>query len=766
MNYDRLIIVPVGTSLLSKIPASLMKDQINFQKLQDCCKEEGVKQKFLPSSGVDFQTLLENNNLKTFVVTYLKEVNPEYFLELRAKGEIKHPAQDMLSAELASLGMLYMVEKENGSKQSRDKILLIASDSDAGVFCACMVRQVLLSNSFFQTRVSFVEILRVEGLSMGEDQDTKTQLQPSPREGISKLASELIEIMQREKNLILINITGGYKSPLPYLVLLGLCTAQAEIFYLYELSPKIIWMPKLPISFDLLTWRDLRGYLLSIPHMEEVPIGWLEEAIGEFRNLFEIAGEQVYPQPQMAKLRLNPVGKAFVRYYRQKKAGDITQFGRGYLLTDHIQNEKKRLALRQCIDRWQYISIGDQIPETVEHSRGHSQRLLEIAAQMLFPVLHGEPGKESFLGKNLEERDNNLIALLSGIWLHDIGHSWGYVHQAKDGKYYLDANSKSFLTKNFYQLTRDLHHFLSAEMIHREKDELFKSLKDEKWQKDPDVFDDEMVQAIEDICLYHRQTMPVNEGEAGTYPLVGKISLPLVKITNTRVNVPLITAILRIIDEGEEQEERAIGDAYLMVRKSQYHRDSDLLKEKISALSKILEPEMEKITNTELNSLKKLFDLINQNDPEALFPKIAEKSGDLSKYKKNAEQLKEATCSFLESLESGAFTPSISVILRDWLEALDNFAFIQRQPSHFQQHRGLSAVFYLPILNEKSGYRYQVRIVVKGGKEEEQKEWKANAMKVLENIKDEYKQLKPILNGYKIYFDFESSSIVEEHVEE
>jgi hypothetical protein len=56
--------------------------------------------------------------------------------------------------------------------------------------------------------------------------------------------------------------------------------------------------------------------------------------------------------------------------------------------------------------------------------------------------------------------------------------------------------------------------------------------------------------------------------------------------------------------------------------------------------------------------------------------------------------------------------------------------------------------------------------VVKGGKEEEQKEWKANAMKVLENIKDEYKQLKPILNGYKIYFDFESSSIVEEHVEE
>lgn len=348
----------------------------------------------------------------------------------------------------------------------------------------------------YKDMIGEVHVERIIGL-VGDDSDT------FGRQGLDNIIRQTTELIKERqgKRPLYLNVTGGYKGVLPYLVLLGLAFGRMDVFYLFEDSDKIVWLPKLPVGFNLFTWRNYRAFIRSIPHIEGLKEDDLETLIPDtLRTLLE-------RKRMNNKFPLNVLGKELHDQYEGERGKEISEYGRGYLLADKINNPQKQKALQDCINRWQYLWLGDMIPETVEHARGHTQRVLELAAQILYPILSED---ENFFGDNPDQTDNNLIALISAIWLHDLGHSGDYIKWENDN----NENSIEYKIKGFPSLIRELHHFLSWYRIDKDKNKLFEFRdKNDEWVRDTTIFSKDLIESIRLICLYHRGGMPVLHNE-------------------------------------------------------------------------------------------------------------------------------------------------------------------------------------------------------------------------------------------------------------
>jgi hypothetical protein len=79
----------------------------------------------------------------------------------------------------------------------------------------------------------------------------------------------LIEHHRDQGDTVLINATGGFKAQIAYATLLGILY-RVEVNYIHEDFGDIIQLPLVPISYDLLMWRQygpLLGQLLSVPDL-------------------------------------------------------------------------------------------------------------------------------------------------------------------------------------------------------------------------------------------------------------------------------------------------------------------------------------------------------------------------------------------------------------------------------------------------------------------------------------------------------------------
>jgi hypothetical protein len=465
---------------------------------------------------------------------------------------------------------------------------------------------------------------------------------------------------------------------------------------------------------------------------------------------------------------LTTLGEALEKKYDEEKEGELTPYGRGYLLVDKIHDKHKRKALQDCINRWQYLWLGDLIPETVEHARGHTQRVLELAAQILYPILNKD---ENFFGDNPDQTDNNLIALISAIWLHDLGHSGDYI------KWKNDNNEKplEYEIKGFPSLIRELHHMLSWALIDKGKNKLFESRdKNDEWVRDTTIFSKDLIESIRLICLYHRGGMPILHNEEKRDYVGLRVKKSLEELRKDHVNIPLLGALLRIADGGDVQEERTISPNYRAMRDLQTDRELETLekeerkyREKVDVsqlpgyLSYLKETatkyfndeslkrddQYEKITNIseDTEMMKKLEDLKKENQDHC-----------------NDVLLDYLTINCIQKYIQGDGLKDIGdteIVLRNWLTALDQYVFKKSTEPHFKKHGGISAVMYLPDKpkeeNRKKGYHYKVLAIHKEGKDDgERIELIENVKKVLTGgIKDEYEKVKDILNDHHIYFD-------------
>ncbi len=377
-------------------------------------------------------------------------------------------------------------------------------------------------------------------------------LDPKKSEKFPMAVEELFQVIEDSikcfSGEIYINITGGYKGLLPYLTMLGMALAKINIFYLFEESTEIIELPTYPMAFDLMEWRDWRGLLLPFTLQGDSVLNNKQK-----EQLYNaVKGEKVAGLiDDKPPYNYNSIGLLMHRLYEEGKGRVISEFGSGSILLDLFRDQSYARYLRgYCIPKWRYLSVGDHIPETVEHGRGHVQRLLELAQQVL-------------VATELKLTDEQLFVLICSIWLHDLGHSGDFFYyEGQNGlvqKPNDTGDESKFSVYGDPDKVRKYHNFLTYQLLKENKLFLFPNSTD---------FDltDHLTRSIQIACLYHRVKMPVENGHKYNEEVM--ISRGIKEFGRNVVVIPgfpVVAALLRFIDGAENQEERSGSNDYYEV---------------------------------------------------------------------------------------------------------------------------------------------------------------------------------------------------------
>ncbi len=118
-----------------------------------------------------------------------------------------------------------------------DKIILISTYTIEGRLCAELVREFLISKGLIAQEN--VQIEEIKGLQANDGKEFT-------HEGIKNLLSYLLKY---EGENIVLNITGGYKSVVPYLALIGMLFNK-PICYIHEDSEDIITLTHIPVLLN------------------------------------------------------------------------------------------------------------------------------------------------------------------------------------------------------------------------------------------------------------------------------------------------------------------------------------------------------------------------------------------------------------------------------------------------------------------------------------------------------------------------------------
>jgi CRISPR/Cas system-associated protein Csm6 len=478
---------------------------------------------------------------------------------------------------------------------------------------------------------------------------------------------------------VFLNITGGYKGLVPYLTMLGMALGkEVRIFYLFEESPEIIWLPTLPMAFDVLQWRDQRGLLQPF----EPPLDKLLEPVQK-QSLFKaLQGTRIYTlldTDDSGNVSLNAMGRFLSNLYDQDRERRLSRFGSGHLLLDLFSGKGTGLRnyiAERCIPNWIYMSAGDHIPETVEHGRGHVQRLLELAQQFI-------------LAARLKLSDEQLFVLISSIWLHDIGHTGDFFKfEGKDGLIQNKEKYESLDKRYCYgdpDMVRTNHSLLTYQLI-----------KNDDSQPDvnkkiifPEGFPtgyvrSQLIRSVQLACLFHRRKMPVQVKNGDSVKLEDfQVTKGVQDFKSPEIieGFSLVAALLRICDGAENQAERSGGDEYEKVMRWVIKRrvsamlEMDAFPQSLATL-RIARPEL----FTVKKGMEKYVRSFDWNGSDIDF---------LDKAKKRIESVGKADpgCPSLKQLAAEA-------------------EFKARQPPHHKKHRMISQTFVVSlkeVVEEKNG---------------------------------------------------------------
>lgn len=150
--------------------------------------------------------------------------------DIKATG--KERFLSLISAETNSLERLRV--------RADDQVVLLHSDTLDGKLCANEVAELLRTDLGIANPV----LEPVDGLQV-------TDATRFRRDGIGSLFKRLDEyaVLAGDEGEVLLNITGGFKSVVPYVTLYGMLRGQ-RVVYLFERSEELISLPPAPLAFD------------------------------------------------------------------------------------------------------------------------------------------------------------------------------------------------------------------------------------------------------------------------------------------------------------------------------------------------------------------------------------------------------------------------------------------------------------------------------------------------------------------------------------
>lgn len=182
-------------------------------------------------------------------------------------SSIKLPRDlDDTSAEIKSL--VKMGTDEN------DAVILISSDTIDGKLCAESVRDFLIEHKLYSG--TSLQIKEIVGLQASDGARFQ-------KEGLKNLLNYLVPL---EHQNIIFNPTGGYKSVVPYVALMGMIYNK-PVKYIHENSENILTLTGVPIILDDDLILRIETKLQKIEESTSIPIEKWQEGIDYYDRRFD-----------------------------------------------------------------------------------------------------------------------------------------------------------------------------------------------------------------------------------------------------------------------------------------------------------------------------------------------------------------------------------------------------------------------------------------------------------------------------------------------
>ena len=559
------------------------------------------------------------------------------------------------SAEIQSLWLFFQNEPafENKGRTVKEIILYHTETEEnthkTGEIAAKAVRDIIDNvKQKYNIAIHADTTVRVESFQF-KDINNREDFKAGVADLFDKIHKRIEEAHKASK-LIILDITAGYKVLIPFTSLLSFLEREIRVIYGFEEANRIIDIPSLPLVWDYRTLDEFRVIFVGLG--KEIENDTYELLYPKVKELFDY-------DPSIQKYRLNPFGELISEKYQKER---YRRYGYGAPLLDRLENNSIRKRLEEKLDKWEHLWIGDQIPETVEHARYHSHRLLELAHYFL-----------RFTKRRLSDED--LFLLISSIWLHDIGHS-----QLS----YKLPNGYSLKIADFPTLVRKWHNFSSYQRI-----------------KEKNLLDDQNTSnSVALICKYHRNKMPVLRNALWKDKIFDQVSVdPLERVLDdekfevygkeiNKNKVLLIASILRFIDACDVQADRVITEEYREARESRTD-------EEIKYYLELLEERKTLWTNTSYSSkFDELYKRVKEFVEKHNNLKDKWKTMTIFRKKKmedKAENIQDEIIENLKGVINNSLPERQQLIYS--LGLLDKVVFKKEQEHHFIKHSGITVAY-------------------------------------------------------------------------
>ena len=533
--------------------------------------------------------------------------------------------------------------------------------------------------------------------------------------------------------------SGGYKSIVAFAVMYAQIHS-IPCLYTFENGPQAFELMHIPLGYAIGTLDEEISLLKAINSRKGQAGEDLEAALGVPQWVADTRPLAPMLIKSYERGRRQPCGTGAALFDRLRNAGD-----RGRRLAQHLE--------RLLAENWAELWMGDQIPETVEHSRRHSKRLMEFASNLFRCA---GPQMEALLSLGEDPEKPELLALLiASIYLHDIGHT------ALSFPVRPASGQTPFPLGLFPSAVREVHHLLTGELLRQYPERFF----GEEHDSEPFRF---LKLCVPFLSEHHRGYTRLNDGVGNPSDLirsVGKLLYGEEKFAKTlrplkdRFEEALgsalpftadgilrAAALLRVIDGCDVQSDRVISREYLRARLDRTQDEAKFLGAQLEAFA---------LPEEIAGHVSKLKQATNRLDVKQV---LAGTFVDEDKViKKSCRAIYEAVFQALDVLRQKHPSPEDQT-RGDWgkiqteealsfvsLSLANRVAFKWEQFLHFYKHQSVG--FVLPV--RESDKEVSVRLYpVDAAMCNENTAEIMNSIK--EDIKEEYEKAKSVLEEHLI----------------
>ncbi|WP_153020798.1 hypothetical protein [Kosmotoga sp. DU53] len=497
---------------------------------------------------------------------------------------------------------------------------------------------------------------------------------------------KIVEDTKKDKKEIIVDVAPGQKYP-GIMAALYCIFNKMPFFYKFEHSDEILEFPPIPATWDFSSIDEALSAFISLIDLptyrnEKAQSEKKDESISysQYAVIPQIFRDIYSTSSSADKLEsILPLSKIFEEYKNARKL----PFGYGeeyfkLILRDNPDDHKKIEYLRKKIrNAWSMQWIGDQIPETVEHSQRHSKRLMEFTVNLINAI-----GEENFLKGVPEDLISDFYFVFAiAMNVHDLGHT----------KLSFKNDKISLNLDGLPSVVRDLHNELTYQML--EDESTYHLLESEKTKEIKNW--ENIVKAVKLVSRYHRGHMPIDiadnlqKDRKKSLEIFNIETKPLVEVckevfpTKDWQTLTIIAARwLKFIDGVDVQADRTVDPAYrkLRIKRTAY--------------------ELINLTKSFINENP---EICKTNNLNKFLLEIKEKSSIIFEEENSDHNLRTKIAKIGKLIEKTYVYPELNRIIEnqkegllkipEWLKTLDRIAFKALQFPHFEKHNLVSFVY-------------------------------------------------------------------------